>query len=405
MKKIIQFTIALGLMVFSTSLQAQECHKGKGHKGRMEMMRTNLDLSDAQAAQMESLNAKYRPQIKALKADETMDQETRRTKIHAIHEAKKADVKAILSPEQLVKLEEMHKGRGKGNHGEFRGKGRKGGVHAELKPIMQRQRAKLEAQLTEQDKSDLAVLRGRMKAQKQESKAFRKEMHANRKAGTQPTEAQKAQKEAFKKQREAIRTEVLTIAQRYESQLKTLHEEVKPEIEAIMAKHAADRPACEPGEKCEKGEAGKGADGKCTKGEGKRRHGQKGHHGPRGAHGAKGHGHDGKLVHFMLLDPNATATGKSGQSLEQGKISSALSIYPNPSSGSNTLRYELPTDGNVKVELLSIDGQVIRILDEGRKPAGEQTLQISLSDLSAGIYFYRVSGDVETMQGRFSVTK
>ena len=410
----------LGLMAFGASAQAQQSDGGKGRQGQyLDKMRTELGLSETQVAQMEALKTKYQPQVKAIWADESLDQDAKMAKMKEIREAKKTDMQAILTPAQMEKMKTMHAEGGrhgghhgdhagfdghgeKGHHGEF--KERKGGVHAELQPIMLRQRAKFESQLTAADKAEIVTLRTKMDASRVANKSFHQEMRQLRQTETAPTEAEKAKMQEMRKAHRALEAEVLTIAKRYDSQLKALHEEVRPEVEAIMAKHHADRPAGNSG-KCEgeNAKCTKGADGKCTNeegsgsgsGEARKPHG--------GHHAGKGHGQDRMLVHFMLMDPNAT--GKSAQSGNMRATRNGITVFPNPSAGSNTLQYELEKEANVKVELLSINGQVLRVLDEGRKTAGTQTLQVSLSDLTAGIYFYRISGDVETQQRRFSVTE
>ena len=436
MKKIIQFTLILFLFVASGTMQAQEVQKEKGKRGHhREQLRTELGLTDAQADQMEAVREKYQPQVKAVWADETLDDAAKHAKMRSIRDAKQAEVKTILTAEQLTKLEASHqahrgghgsqgsKGEFKGHHGqgghghmgEFHRKGQKGGIHAELQPIMLRQRAKLESQLSVQDKAELEGLRTRMAESKVQNQAFHKEMRELRKTDAKPTEAQMAQKKAMHEANRAMKAEVLTIAQRYDAQIKALHEEVKPEVEAIMAKHEGkcegkgngNQGADGKQDKCEKGgsKCEKGGEGKCEKG-GAKCEGKGGR--PPGGHGPHqgdqaGRHHDGMLVHFMLLDPNAT--GQSAESRVGNRKGKTMKVFPNPSSGSNTLEYELEKAANVKVELLAINGQVLRVLDEGQKDAGTQELKVNLLDLAAGIYFYRISGDIETQQRRFSVTE
>ena len=64
--------------------------------------------------------------------------------------------------------------------------------------------------------------------------------------------------------------------------------------------------------------------------------------------------------------------------------------YPNPFNPSTKIDYEIPHDVNVQILLFDISGrQVAKILDE-EKAAGYYTVKFNASDLSSGIYFYRI---------------
>jgi|GEM_PF-2144362 len=65
--------------------------------------------------------------------------------------------------------------------------------------------------------------------------------------------------------------------------------------------------------------------------------------------------------------------------------------YPNPFNPSTTLRYSLPFDSYVKIELYDIAGQKITELVNGDHNAGYYELKINLSNLSSGIYLYAMN--------------
>ncbi len=66
--------------------------------------------------------------------------------------------------------------------------------------------------------------------------------------------------------------------------------------------------------------------------------------------------------------------------------------YPNPFNAQTTIRYLLPSDGAVSLELYNIVGQKVLDRDLGHKSAGGHTFVLNASDLSTGIYLYRISG-------------
>jgi hypothetical protein len=71
--------------------------------------------------------------------------------------------------------------------------------------------------------------------------------------------------------------------------------------------------------------------------------------------------------------------------------------YPNPFNPSTTIRFGLPAAGFVSVKVLSILGQEVATLFEGRQDAGIHLLQFDASRLASGMYLCRVeaSGSVD----------
>jgi hypothetical protein len=72
--------------------------------------------------------------------------------------------------------------------------------------------------------------------------------------------------------------------------------------------------------------------------------------------------------------------------------------YPNPFNPTTTIRYELPQDGIVKIEVFDILGQKIRTLLNEHKKADRYELEFNGANLSSGVYLYsiRVNDFIET---------
>jgi hypothetical protein len=69
---------------------------------------------------------------------------------------------------------------------------------------------------------------------------------------------------------------------------------------------------------------------------------------------------------------------------------------PNPFSRSTTLAFELPRDGEAKLEILDVAGRVVRTLAVGALPAGRHhrtwdARDDAGRDAAAGVYFYRLA--------------
>jgi hypothetical protein len=68
--------------------------------------------------------------------------------------------------------------------------------------------------------------------------------------------------------------------------------------------------------------------------------------------------------------------------------------YPNPFNPSTTIKYALPKDGLVSIKIYDITGREIKNLVNEVKQAGYHTVLFNASNLSSGMYFYRIqSGD------------
>ncbi|MEO8666214.1 MAG: T9SS type A sorting domain-containing protein [Ignavibacteria bacterium] len=65
--------------------------------------------------------------------------------------------------------------------------------------------------------------------------------------------------------------------------------------------------------------------------------------------------------------------------------------YPNPFNPSTKIDYELPYDGKVSILLYDISGKEVGRLVNEVMTAGYYTVQYNASNLSSGMYFYRIS--------------
>ena len=73
--------------------------------------------------------------------------------------------------------------------------------------------------------------------------------------------------------------------------------------------------------------------------------------------------------------------------------------YPNPFNPSTKIDYDIPADGNVAIILYDMSGREVSKLVNEFKPAGYYTVNFNASNLSSGMYFYRIASS------NFSQTK
>jgi photosystem II stability/assembly factor-like uncharacterized protein len=75
--------------------------------------------------------------------------------------------------------------------------------------------------------------------------------------------------------------------------------------------------------------------------------------------------------------------------------------YPNPFNPSTVISYELPFSANVSVKVYDIAGKEVASLFNGYQTKGNHTVQFNASNLSSGVYFYRLN----VVNGSSSITK
>jgi hypothetical protein len=67
--------------------------------------------------------------------------------------------------------------------------------------------------------------------------------------------------------------------------------------------------------------------------------------------------------------------------------------YPNPFNPTTTIKYSLPVNSTVKLTVYNSLGKEVTTLLDGTKNAGNHEINFNASQLSSGIYFYRLDAD------------
>jgi len=67
-----------------------------------------------------------------------------------------------------------------------------------------------------------------------------------------------------------------------------------------------------------------------------------------------------------------------------------LQNYPNPFNPSTTIKYIVSEESNVKIKLYDVTGREVMDLVNDKKQPGYYTIKLNLSNLTSGVYFYRM---------------
>ncbi len=80
-----------------------------------------------------------------------------------------------------------------------------------------------------------------------------------------------------------------------------------------------------------------------------------------------------------------------------------MQTYPNPASEFITLTYEVENAADVSVEIYTVNGQRVRVVEAGQMTAGIHTMDINVSDLSAGTYVYSLVAGSQRLTKRMII--
>jgi glucose/arabinose dehydrogenase len=89
---------------------------------------------------------------------------------------------------------------------------------------------------------------------------------------------------------------------------------------------------------------------------------------------------------FKFASP--TNTGDPGIEVKDYKLSE---VYPNPFNPSTTFSFTVPEESNVKIDVLSVTGELVSTIKDEVHQSGEFRLNWSADGLASGIYFIRMT--------------
>lgn len=100
----------------------------------------------------------------------------------------------------------------------------------------------------------------------------------------------------------------------------------------------------------------------------------------------------------------ATCEG-SPASASTVNIVNNFNVFPNPTTNNSVINFSTSNTEMVNIDLVNSLGQISKIVASEKLNAGKYTREINVSDLTAGIYFIRLTTGSETQVIRFNISK
>ena len=97
-----------------------------------------------------------------------------------------------------------------------------------------------------------------------------------------------------------------------------------------------------------------------------------------------------------------------GVNLEESNLPSDYSLsqnHPNPFNAGTVISYQLPVASYVKLEVYNLFGQSVATLVDSKQQAGYRTVVWDASEVSSGLYFYRLTAGHYTETNRMMLVK
>ncbi len=106
--------------------------------------------------------------------------------------------------------------------------------------------------------------------------------------------------------------------------------------------------------------------------------------------------------HFTDKDINEITYDIVG--MEENRTSvSDFKLYPNPANDNINISFLLKKENNVNVEIINMQGKVMKSFNGGSHLAGEVKINLNINDLDSGVYLVKVEAGGEVMVDKITV--
>ncbi len=353
------------LMIFMMSMFLNNVFAQQPSATKTDRLKSELNLSDQQASKIEKIFQSKHEKMKSMRSAEYNSPEEKHTAMRNLRQSFNKEIENVLDKDQLAKYQEMKKDRkgkygkhGKGAHFKHRGDGKGKEFRTQIraykdehiKPVMLKQRTKLESKISKADKKTIAQLRAdhdKKRADNTDKKARFEEMKKSKSQGKYDGHKKHKGRKAGSFNEEN-REKLKGLVEKYESDIQLLFDEIAPQQEKWKKdiREIANSTLEMEGKELDK---------------------------KRGFHGDKMKMM--KMSRFLLLDPNEKPKPAIAQNLV-----TKVNVFPNPATDAATIEYEVVEAGEVLIELRDNKGNLLETLKKSFHEKGAHRLPVSLEN-------------------------
>jgi hypothetical protein len=370
------------------SLLAQHGHRMPARELSDEM-KTELEINSEQAANLDKLHQETKEAMAALHERTDLDREGKRDAARTIHQSAKDRISEILTADQLASLKELRAAEKAERRELMESVDRKAMREeiqeyrkTEIAPVMRAQRLKLEEDLSQDNKASLTEIRATLKTAREAAKAQHREHKATQRQEGKERDGRRHAKRGHQRPHRGQKLHrleenhpsefaaLVAMVEEYDTEITNLLEEIKPQQEEWKAAQKAIKERYIPADL-------------------HREHPSRPHHkqedGERAERVVLAH-----KIHFLLKDPNKEedqTTTDDAPTLER----IAASTYPNPTTNTTILTFELPEAATMQIDLRDADGNLVRNVAREQFNAGQNKLAVDVADLQNGTYYFTLN--------------
>lgn len=340
-------------------LSAQKFNRNENQQQRKEQMIKELDLSETQAAEMEEEREKLHNMIKEVRENDDLNSEEKREQVGLLMEDHRSNLEKILTEEQLIKLDELRPKITKADNPKRNFRAGLNGKDSARFALLLEKRKEFNIELSDEEKEVIEKHRNEVEAKVQERREeCRFSLEEGKSQGMMNRDGEdKGSGKGRRMDRGMMKEldfewmdEVTKIAEVHSDEISSILLELKPEEAKMNARRSGKRKF-----------NSKSGEGNCMEDRGQM-----------------------MAVRFLLLDPADEPMEVQNENI--------LNIYPNPARSVLNIEYDVPKPGDVKIELLDRNGNMIETVDHRFRDSGFHHLTLDINDLESNeIYFIQLT--------------
>jgi hypothetical protein len=119
----------------------------------------------------------------------------------------------------------------------------------------------------------------------------------------------------------------------------------------------------------------------------------------------------GEIINALLKDGETITINNSAIEalrIEGKSVPTEFALYqnyPNPFNPTTIIKYALPLDSKVRIEVYNVLGELVEVLLDETINAGYNEIEFNASDLSSGLYLYRIEANALAGKDHFITVK